>query len=436
MRIHVVGGGFAGVSAAVRLAESGHAVHLFESRGALGGRCNSVAPPPGFPLPLDNGPHLFMGAYHETRALLETLRIPDPFHWIDPLTLAWLLPGGRRVSLEAAPLPAPFHLLFGLLESDAFSPGDKRRLVLALVKLRFARYPGLTVVQFVKREGFGLGAQDRFWGPLTRAICNVAPEQAPLEALAEVFRKAFFGRRFDSALAVPRVPLGEILGDSVARYLADRGGEVHLREGFTAMGRDDLQLVGQTPKAEALRADAWVLAVPPERLAALLPGELWAQPPAGLGKSPIVTAHLRLSHPVLEGHLVGLSGAAFEWVFNRNANQDLRMEGQVLSLVCSADEALAKKPESELLALAWGELRDRCPAAKKAELVAGRVTKEPAATFRLTLETAPLRPGPSTPLPKVVLAGDWTDTGLPATVEGAVLSGRMAAGNLLRHPAR
>jgi zeta-carotene desaturase len=253
------------------------------------------------------------------------------------------------------------------------------------------------------------------------------PDRAPLKAMGNVIRRAFFISRGHSDLGLPARPLGEILGGSVEQALSSRDGSVRLKTGVARIEIDGERLKGFTAQDETLEADAWVFAVPPDRLAALFPREPWAQVLPRLGKSPIVTAHLYLSRVVMDGHLIGLPGAEFEWVFNRNANWDLDIPGQVLSLVSSADKNLQACPEAELTALAFALLKDRLPGARKCELRAARVTREPAATFEWTPDSDAWRPGPSTPLPGVFLAGDWTDTGLPATLEGAVISGRRAA---------
>jgi predicted NAD/FAD-dependent oxidoreductase len=187
----------------------------------------------------------------------------------------------------------------------------------------------------------------------------------------------------------------------------------------------------QTGSGAKLHADAWVFAVPPTRLAQLLPEEPWVPASEALGSSPIVTAHFHLDRKVMEPHLACLAEARFEWVFNRNQNWDLPMEGQVLSLLSSADKDLAARPEGELLDIAWKELVDHCPQAGKAVRLADRVTKELHATFAWTLGSDPLRLPTRTPVANLALAGDWTDTGLPATIEGAVLSGRRAAESIL-----
>jgi squalene-associated FAD-dependent desaturase len=428
MRVVVVGGGFAGISAAVTLAEQGHGVELHETRATLGGRVHHGPPPAGFPVPLDNGPHLFSGAYHETFSLLRRLGRDNPFHWIDPLRLDWFLPGGDMVSLKAAALPAPLHLACGLLTSNAFTFREKADLFGTLLALRRAEGKDLTIAQYLSERKCTHKTLQLFWDPFTRAVANMQPEDAPLEALTSTLPKMFFGSRRDSAFAVARVPLGDLIGESVGNFLERHGGHLALRSSVESVQVQDGKVhFAQTTSGAKLHADAWVFAVPPTRLAQLFPDEPWIPSGETLGSSPIVTAHFYLDRSVMDLHLACLPGAKFEWVFNRNRNWDLTLKGQILSLLSSADPDLAGRPEPELLDLAWRELVERCPRAAAAERLAGRVTKEMSATFAWTPASGSLRLPARTPLSNLALAGDWTATGLPATIEGAVLSGRLAA---------
>lgn len=432
MRVIVVGGGFAGVSAAVALAKSGCSVELHEKHSALGGRAHHVPPPPGFPVPLDNGPHLFSGAYRETFDLLEILGRSDAFHWMSPLRLRWLLQGDEDVSLHAAPLPSPLHLAWGLLFTDAFPVRSKIDLTRDLLALRSMETRGWTVQRFLEDRKTDAITRRRFWEPLTRAVVNMQPSQAPLEGLAAPVRRMFFGRAKDSAFAVAKVPLGEIFGDSVGRFLEQHHGRVCFRSTIENIRVQDGRVQdAQTTDGEKLRADAWVLAVLPVQLAQLLPEEPWADLSGALGASPIVSAHLHLDRPVFQGHFACLEGARFEWVFNRNLNWGLPLRGQILSFVASADPDLARSNVKDLSALALKELIERVPAAAEARILGERVTKEMSATIAWTPANTAKRPGARTPLANLALAGDWTDTGLPATIEGAVVSGRLAAETLL-----
>ncbi len=436
-KVIVVGGGYAGLAAATALAEAGHSVDLLESRGFLGGRAYSIAPSETFPAPMDNGPHLFMGCYAETLRLFRRIGVEKNLQWIDPLALAWLTPGGREVSLKCTPWPAPLHLAWGLLFSNAFPWGEKISLARALSAFSrkpFKIPPGVeTVAQYLEATAQGPKVRERFWGPLCNAVMNVPPPVAPIEGLGEVLRRVFFGSRRDSALGVARLPLSEVVSTQAKKFMEGKGARVLFHEGvqsFVVEGKT----VGVKARSGAFySADALVLAVPPSSLSALWPVGTWdaAAHFPQMGKSSIVSVHLILAKPVLEGHLVGLSGAKFEWVFNRNANWGLKMDGQYLSFTASAADDLARLKDPELVEMALKELSDRCPTARGVRVLHSKATREMAATFVWSRETDKLRPPCETPCPNVFLAGDWTDTGLPATLEGACLSGHRAAGKIL-----
>ena len=442
-KVIVVGGGYAGVSAATSLAEQGFQVDLLESRGSLGGRVYSTAPSESFPAPVDNGPHLFMGCYHETLRLFARLNVPGPFHWVDPLGLYWLDPGGKKLSLKCAPLPSPLHLAFGLLTTNAFPFPEKILLARALgvfSKKPFKLPSGMeTVAQFLDHSGQGPYSRERFWIPICNAVMNVSPATAPIQGLGEVLKRMFFGSRRDSAVAIAAQPLSGVGFPQVEEFLKTRGGTVSFHEGVQGFNAGSKNFELNTRSGKTYTGDSLIWAVPPSSLSLLWPKGNWPAVEAlpRLGKSPILSVHVILSKTVMDEHFAGLPGANFEWVFNRNKNwgwhpapQNLgggEGQAQYLSFTASAADKLAKQTEKELVDLALKELKDRCPAARDAQVLHAKVTREMAATFIWNKETDRLRPGPETPFPQVFLAGDWTNTGLPATIEGACLSGHRAA---------
>jgi len=436
-KIIVVGGGYAGISAATALAEMCHSVDLLESRGSLWGRVYSIPPSENFPAPLDNGPHLFMGCYRETQRLMDRLGVQNPFHWIDPLTLAWFSPNGRKLTLRCPALPAPLHLIAGLLTSNAFSFRDKLSMIRALSifsRRTWTLNPGVqTVAQFLDFSRQGTRSRERFWVPLCNAVMNVPPEIAPIRGLGDVLHRIFFGTRRDSSFAVAAKPLSEIAFPQVEAYLQHNDGRILLQEGVQAfrIGPNSFEL--ETRSGKIFTGDALIWAVPPGPLSSLWPPGVWKALEAlpGLGKSPIVTVNVILSHILFREHFVGLPGAQFEWVFNRNANWGWRNESQAeeqyLSFTASAAAGLSRHSEKQLVDLALSELRERCPSAGNLSILHSKVTREMAATFSWSLESDKLRLPCETPISNVFLAGDWTATGLPATIEGACLSGHLAS---------
>jgi hydroxysqualene dehydroxylase len=428
----VVGGGFAGIAAATALVEKGITVDLLESRGFLGGRVYSTQNA-SFPAPLDNGPHLFMGCYHETWKLFKRLNCVGSFKKIDPLCLSWLLTGGRKVSLRCAPLPAPFHLLWGLFTTNAFSWKEKISLTKTLMyfsQKHFKINPEIkTIAQFLDFTHQGVQSRELFWIPLCNAVMNVSVEMAPIRGFGEVLHRVFFGNRQDSSLVLSNKPLSEIGFKEVPAFLEDHHGYVHFHEGVQSFKVSAETFEVTTRAGQIYSGDAIIWAVPPASLTALWPSDNWQaiQSLPQLGKSPILSVHLIVSKSLVKEHLIGLSGGRFEWVFNRNANWNYQSESQYLSLVASAAESLGRQSEKELVDLAVRELKDRLPSSLVWEVLHAKVTREMAATFVWTTETQNLRLPCETPYPHVFLAGDWTATGLPATIEGACLSGHRAA---------
>jgi squalene-associated FAD-dependent desaturase len=437
-KVIVVGGGFAGIAAATALAEKGINVELLESRGFLGGRVYSTENP-SFPAPLDNGPHLFMGCYHETWKLFKRLNCSGSFKTIDPLRLSWLLPGGQKASLQCAPLPAPFHLIWGLFTTNAFPWKEKISLIKALMyfsKKPFKIKPEIkTISQFMNFTGQGPRSRELFWIPLCNAVMNVSVNLAPIRGFGEVLHRVFFGSRHDSSLVLTDKPLSEIGFKEVPVYLKDHQGSVHFHEGVQSFKVSTNTFEVITRSGQTYCGDALIWAVPPTSLTALWPKNDWQaiQTLPQLGKSPILSVHLIVSKTLINDHLVGLVGSHFEWVFNRNAHWDYPGEGQYLSLVASAADSLSRQTEKELVNLVMQELKDRLPASFTWEVLHAKVTREMAATFIWTSEADKLRLPCETPYPQVFLAGDWTDTGLPATIEGACLSGHRAAQKVISY---
>jgi zeta-carotene desaturase len=433
-KVVVVGGGYAGISAATALAEDGFQVELLESRGHLGGRVSSTPASGSFPAPLDNGPHLFMGCYENTWKLFDRLGVKGSHKKVYPIALSWYTQEKRRVSLECPDLPSPLNLLLGLFFSDAFPWNEKIGLCLAMnrfVKKPLAeKWQGKTVGEFLDQTKQGPIARERFWIPFCRAVMNVGPEIAPLAGLAEVLRRVFFGTRDSSALLFPSTPLSDIPFKEAIEWLVEKKrSKLSLNEGITEFKSDERSIWLKTKSGKEVTGDALILAVPPSSLAALWPKGTWKRSEewVRLGKSPILSVHLIVSKAILEGQMVGLSGASFDWVFNRNANWDWRGEGQYLSFTASAANDLSRLSEKELVDLALKELRDRCSAALDAQVLHSKVTREMVATFVWSLDSDVWRPSCDTPFKNVFLAGDWTDTGLPATIEGACFSGHRAA---------
>jgi squalene-associated FAD-dependent desaturase len=447
MKVVVVGGGFAGLAAAIALQERRHQVTLLERRGVLGGRATSFRDAQSGE-DVDNGTHLMVGAYAATLDLVRRAGAEDLLWAQDDLRIDYADERGRT-ALRCARLAAPWHLLAGLL--GLRMPWRARRDALRLaLSVRFGRKPrGLTLEEYFQRNGQGEEVRRLLWGPLATAILNESPQRASALLFYNVFREAFLTRRAASRLVFLRAGWAR-LHDRLAGYLQARGGAVRRRalaeavevSGGRVTGVRFVQRAetreairaGRTSRNEALDADAVVLAVAWDAVGPLLPEELRGTAPfaglSGLGGSPIVSVEMWLDRAVVDRPMVGLRAGDIEWVFDKGRLFGREGPPQHLAFIASAAWRSLPRPNAEVVAAAEEALRRHFPAMAGATVLRSLVLREPAATFTCTPQAEGLRPGARTPVPGLYLAGDWTDTGLPATIEGAVRSGFRAAETL------
>lgn len=450
MKVVVVGGGFAGFSAAIRLQEQRHEVVLLERRGVLGGRATSYRDAQSGE-DVDNGTHLMIAAYGATLELVRRASAEDLLLVQDDLRIDYVDDRGPT-RLACPRLPAPWHLLLGLLGLRL--PWRVRFQALRLgLQVRFSRArPDETLAQYFERSGQGQDARRLLWDPLATAILNETPERAAATLFENVYRQAFLASNRAARLIFLRRGYSELL-ERLARYFEHRGGTLHRRARVDSIEVEEGRArgVSYTQSAEArpaiqagqpaerlrLQADAVVAAVPWGALPGLLPEEWRARSPfeglAGLGASPIVSIEMWLDRPVIGEPMIGLRDSEVEWVFDKGRLYGRQGAPQHLAFIVSAAQRSAPRPNAELVALAEGALLRYFPAMREAKVLRSLVMREAQATFVCSPAAEKLRPGARTPIAGLLLAGDWTDTGLPATIEGAVRSGLVAAGALERN---
>jgi squalene-associated FAD-dependent desaturase len=447
MKVVVIGGGFAGMAAATLLQERRHEVLLLERRGVLGGRATSF-PDAQSGEDVDNGTHLMIAGYEATLDLVRRAGAGDLLAVQDHLKIDYRDDRGWT-SLDCPPLPAPLHLLAGLvpLRLPWRSRWDAVRLGLSA---RVARVPrDITLAEWFRRTKQSDATRKLLWDPLATAILNETPERAAAVLFREVFREAFLRTRGAARLVFLRAGYGR-LHERLAAYFRGRGGTVHRRALVESIEIEDgrVRAVRYTQRAESrdeirrgaraqagrVEAEAVVAAVPWSALSALVPEPLRAERPfadaARLRGSPIVSIELWLDRVVVDRPMAGLRDTEVEWVFDKGRLYGREGPPQHLAFIVSAAHRAVPRPNAELVAAAEGALRRYFPAMADARVVRSLVLREPEATFSCDPEAEALRPGPETPVRGLVLAGDWTDTGLPATIEGAVRSGRAAARRL------
>ena len=435
----VVGGGFAGLSAAVELARQGQQVLLLEARPALGGRATAFKDPQTGEH-VDNGQHVLLGCYHETFAFLKTIGAEGNVRLQTTLDVPFIDRRGRRSRLQCPPLKPPWHLLGGLAEWSALGLRDRLAAIKLAEPIRIAQRqlrgdhammaasPGETVQGWLMRNDQTPRLCEMLWEPLALAALNQSPREAAAPMFACVLAQMFGGAATDAAIGIPVRPLDEMYANPARTYIEQRGG--HVRTNAPARIVCDGERVAHVSiRDERLTADRVIAAVPWFALP-----ELFVSPPtslapvlqaaAGTAASPIVTVNLWLDQQVLDSPFVGLPGRTMQWVFDKR--EAFGREASHLSLVSSGALDVFGRSNDELIKLAFDEILEAMPESRRARLTRATVVREKRATFSLAPGQPP-RPATRTGVTGLVLAGDWIDTGLPATIEGAVLSGRRAA---------
>ncbi|HZM69562.1 MAG TPA: hydroxysqualene dehydroxylase HpnE [Candidatus Cryosericum sp.] len=445
----VVGGGFAGLSAATALAEGGARVVLVEARPHLGGRARSWIDPTTGGV-VDNGQHLFMGCYDETLRFLERIGTRDRLAIQPRLEIALAERDGSVGWFRLGMAPGPLGAILGLLGFPRLGWRDRLRLLRVARAARRAAPPGpsressgsddpldrTTVASWLAALGQSPETRRRLWDPLAIAVLNESPDLAAASGFAAVLHQALQGGGDRSGLGLSQVGLSDLYAEPAARFLKARGGEVRLRSPVLR-----LLLAGEScagvvlAGGERLPAGRVIAALPPRELLEILPppvaGGRFFEGASRLPEQSIVSVYLWFGTQVTDLDFAGLLGCAWQWLFTRGALAGAAGTHHV-TLVRSAAGDFAERPKEAIVRSALEDLRACFPAVRRTPPRHALVIKERRATVSLRPGSAALRPGFRTPLQGLYLAGDWTATGFPATIEGAVLSGhacaRLAAG--------
>jgi len=394
----VIGGGLAGLTAALELVDAGHEVELLEARPTLGGKVQTLPRREGDPdPPPDNGQHVALGCFEQYLAFLDRIGSADSVLRV-PLDLPVVDERGRAATIG--------YGLGPLLRYRHLSLRDRLRVAVLLARLPRLEAGRETFGDFLRRRGQTQAAIDRFWDVFIRPALNLRTDEADARAAVFTVLTAMRSGRQASDLIVPTAPLGRIHGEAARRTLEAAGADVRTEARITDL--DDVD------------ADAIVVAVPPDEASRLL-DEDWSFEP-----SPIVSVHLLMDRRLLE-HDAALLGSPVQWVFDRGRMTRHEPErGQYLTVISSGVPELMELRGRELLDVIVREVTDRFG---DAQVVWSRVSREPEAT--IALRPGVERPAPGLVRPGVALAGAWTGTGWPATMEGAVRSGRAAVHALL-----
>ena len=412
-KVLIAGGGLAGLAAAAALGRDGWDVDLFEARPYLGGRATSYAVPAGgeeVPETIDNCQHVLLRCcvnlldFYQRLGVRERIRFYREFYFIEP--------GGRISVLKRGRLPAPLHFTEAFLGMKCFSRADKLSIARALMALRRERtrrkdLDRISMLDWLLQKRQTPHAIDRFWRQVLVSAINEDLDRMAAVHGFQVFWLGFLRTADGYEMGIPSVPLGQL-------YTADAWQRMPNVRMHSRCPVERIDASGFLVDGKVVAADQYICALPFEKLEAV------GLPAPDLHHSPITGVHLWFDREVTTLPHATLLDRTMQWMFNKDA-------GRYLQLVVSASHDLTALSRKEIIDLAIGDLRLFFPRVHDANLVKAHVVKEQRATFSAAPETESLRPGTACAIPNLHLAGDWTRSGWPATMEGAVRSGYIAA---------
>jgi len=427
-----VGGGVAGMSAACALAETGLRVQLVERRSYLGGRASSYLHS-GVGEVIDNCQHVLFGCCTNLIGFYRRIGVADRIHWTCEMTM--IEPGGRRSQLGSSWLPAPFHGLPKLLSAHAFTLADKLALGRAFSTLMRPVSADSTesLGAWLKRHKQTEGALKRFWRLVIASALNADVDSIALPYAAKVIRELFMNSAEAGSMGMSTVPLSELYAGAQA-FLEQRGSKVLFNTNVeSATWNEENAQWTLTTRSATLASDLLVLALPFEGMQKLLPQMPSADGVDTLERQierhehwPICSVHLWFDREVTELDHAVLLDREIHWMYNKSSLQPWR-KGNYLELVVSASRSFAQLSREQAIAQALKELAEYFPAVAGAKLEKATLVKEMRATFGVPPGIDSARPPAAAPWPNCFLAGDWTATGWPSTMESAARSGHLVA---------
>lgn len=434
--VAIAGGGLAGLAAACALSNAGFRVTLFEKRPFLGGRASSWEHP-GTGEVVDNCQHVLFRVCTNLVEFYERIGVADQIRWFDQMN--FIEPGGRVSVMKSTSLPAPMHTAPSFLNFSFLNAADKLAITRALIPLTLSaqRDNGQSFEQWLDHHGQTRNGIERFWRPILVSALSEELDLISVSAAAQVVRESMKSPEARH-MGVPTLPLTDLY-NAAGEYIRKHGGTLHFRCPVERFAADSSGVrVKVRGKETAESCDYLILALPFDALDSILPQTAESAPIreklAHFENSPITGIHLWFDRQVSELDHAVLLDRTIQWMFHKSRLQPSRIQGQngsgggsYIELVVSSSKTLIEKSRAEIVDMALSEVREFFPAAREANLVKSAVIKEVNATYSPRPGIDAHRPPPITSWPRVFLAGDWTATGWPATMEGAVRSGYLAA---------
>lgn len=455
----VIGGGLAGLAGAVALADAGLKVTLYERRTILGGRASSFVHPAGGEL-VDNCQHVLLRCCANLIDFYTRLGVENGIVFQDRVPF---IDEANRISvIQSSPLPVPLHLLPSFFRLKFLGWKDKLSVSYAMMHMIWHTRAGgqvgkraggqegnkaptsahlpLSMQNWLKSHRATERSIEALWRPILISALNDELDDIDAEYGIMTIVKAFLSNRQGYQVGLPVVPLGDLYAPCID-YLEQRGGRVILDQGITEMAVDNTRITRMTLQdGTTVRADAYLSALPFDILLKMLPDTEVARWDyfnnlQRLDVSPITAVHVWFDRPVMDLDYVAVLGRTIQWIFNQTIRDpdafSSTASGTYLGLVVSASNEWMKQPQQVIIQQALEDLKSIFPAVQEAKLLKAIVVKEGRATFAPEPGCDPLRPGPVSPISNLFVAGDWTQTGWPATMESAVRSGYQSAEAML-----
>ena len=425
--VAIVGGGLAGLSAGCALAEKGYQVLVFERRPYLGGRASSYQHPATGEV-VDNCQHVLLGCCTNLIDLYRRTGVEDKVRWFD--SLHFLEPGGRDSIIKVTGLPAPLHTAPSFLGSHALNFRDKNGIARAMLKLRKPLGDdGRSFLDWLRANKQTERSIQRFWAPVLVSALNEDLNRCSTRYAAQVFRESFLKSAQAGRMGIPAIPLSDLYS-AAGEYIRQRGGEVNVRASVEGVKATETG-VSLCAGGEELTADFAILAAPFNAISNLLPddeaGATIRRQVSQFESSPITGIHLWFDRQITDLEHAVLLDRTIQWMFHKSKLLNRSGDGSYVELVISSSKSLVEMGRQEIIDLALREAADFFPIVRRAKLEKATVIKEVHATYSPKPGVDEYRPKSRSPWPRLFLAGDWTDTGWPATMEGAVRSGYLAA---------
>jgi squalene-associated FAD-dependent desaturase len=435
-KVAIAGAGLAGLAAGCALAEAGLQVTVFERRPYVGGRASSYEHP-GTNEVVDNCQHVLLGCCTNLVDLYRRLGVEQKLRWYDRLT--FIEPGGHRSDIAPSFLPAPFHTAPSFMAAHSLSLRDKVAIGRALMSImrRLPPESDESFLAWLRKQGQTQRAIDRFWKVVLVSALNEDLERMSIHYAAQVFRESFLKSAEGGRMGVPNVPLTDLYS-AATEYIRQRGGKVQLRAGVDGI-KPTTDTVRLCVSGEEIATDYAISALPFQALEKVLPSEPAADPLraklARFETSPITGIHFWFDRQITDLDHAVLLDRTIQWMFHKSKlhaeGSRAAQGGSYIELVVSSSKTLVEMSKNEILDLALRELSEFFPDVRGAKVLKATVIKEVHATYSALPRSDEYRPSQATVWPRLFLAGDWTATGWPATMEGAVRSGYMAAEALM-----